>query len=68
MPHACIRCAQPLPTADPVCGACLRRPPPLDQVIAAFDYGFPVDRLLPRFKFHADLAAGRTSGSSVILP
>lgn len=63
MPHACIRCAQPLPTADPVCGACLRRPPPLDAVIAAFDYGFPVDRLLPRFKFHRDLAAGALLGA-----
>lgn len=62
MPHACSRCAQPLPTGDPVCGACLRRPPPLDTVIAAFDYGFPVDRLLPRFKFHRDLAAGALLG------
>jgi ComF family protein len=26
--------------------------------LAAFRYGFPVDRLLPRFKFHQDLAAG----------
>ncbi|VXB14305.1 Amidophosphoribosyltransferase [Luteimonas sp. 9C] len=63
MPHACRRCAQPLPTGDPVCGACLRRPPPLDTVIAAFDYGFPVDRLLPRFKFHRDLAAGALLGA-----
>ncbi|MGO3127116.1 MAG: double zinc ribbon domain-containing protein [Luteimonas sp.] len=62
MPHACTRCALPLPTDDPVCGACLRRPPPLDRVIAAFDYGFPVDRLLPRFKFHRDLAAGALLG------
>ncbi|MEF3082078.1 ComF family protein [Luteimonas sp. SMYT11W] len=62
MPHACVRCAQPLPTPDPVCGACLRRPPPLDAVIAAFDYGFPVDRLLPRFKFHRALAAGALLG------
>ena len=62
MPHACTRCAQPLSTDDPVCGACLRRPPPLDRVIAAFDYGFPVDRLLPRFKFHRDLAAGALLG------
>lgn len=42
-----------------VCGACLRRPPPLDSVRAACLYRAPVDRLLPRFKFHRDLAAGR---------
>jgi ComF family protein len=65
--HACTRCALPLAgeksspseQAVPVCGACLRRPPPLHAVHAAFVYAFPVDRLLPRFKFHRDLAAGR---------
>lgn len=62
MPPACTRCAQPLVCGDPLCGGCLRRPPPLDVVIAAFDYGFPVDRLLPRFKFHRDLAAGALLG------
>lgn len=42
-----------------ICGACLQRPPPLAATHAAFIYGFPLDRLLPRFKFHGDLAAGR---------
>lgn len=66
---ACGRCAIPLPAlpsgdgnanADaPLCGACLQRAPPLDAVHAAFVYAFPLDRLLPRFKFHRDLAAGR---------
>ncbi len=41
------------------CGACLRRPPPQTQCIAAFRYATPLDRLMPRLKFHADLAAGR---------
>ena len=31
----------------------------MDRVHAAFCYGFPVDNLLPRFKFHHDLTAGR---------
>lgn len=66
---ACRCCAIPLPTAagpgpappaaSPVCGACLRQPPPLHATHAAFVYDFPIDRLLPRFKFHHDLAAGR---------
>jgi ComF family protein len=55
---ACLRCALPLPEPG-TCGACLRRPPPLVETHAAFVYGDPVDRLLPRLKFHRDLAAGR---------
>ena len=56
---ACPRCALPLPAPAPACGACLRRPPPLAAVHAACLYAAPLDRLLPRFKFHEDLAAGR---------
>lgn len=55
---ACPGCGLPLPAPAPMCGACLHRPPPLDGVRAAFVYAEPLDRLLPRFKFHHDLAAG----------
>ncbi|MUV13154.1 ComF family protein [Noviluteimonas gilva] len=58
MPNACLRCALPLPQSG-TCGMCRRRPPPLQEVHAACLYSAPVDRLLPRFKFHDDLAAGR---------
>jgi ComF family protein len=68
--NACARCALPLPgvpggeggaaaTRARVCGACLSQPPPLDAAHAACLYAAPLDRLLPRFKFHEDLAAGR---------
>ena len=65
--EACARCAIPLPQAAEACGRCLQRAarhrgrgiaPPLDAVRAAFVYALPLDRLLPRFKFHHDLAAG----------
>ena len=55
---ACARCALPLPAAG-MCGACLHAPPPFTASRAALVYRFPADRLLPRFKFHGDLAAGR---------
>ncbi len=55
---ACARCGLPLPTPAAACGACLLHPPPFAATTAAFTYAFPVDRLLPRLKFHADLAAG----------
>lgn len=57
--NACLRCALPLPVSAPACGHCLQHPPPLQQTHAALVYGFPIDRLLPRLKFHADLACGR---------
>ncbi|WDS35016.1 ComF family protein [Pseudoxanthomonas sp.] len=55
---ACPRCALPTPHGD-LCGECLQSPPPVAATQAAFVYGFPLDRLVPRFKFHQDLAAGR---------
>lgn len=61
--NACRRCALPLPPlplpADGLCGRCLRQPPPLQATRAAFVYAAPLDRLLLRYKFHHDLAAGR---------
>ena len=55
--RACRRCALPLPTPAPACGACLQRPPPLTETHAAFVYGIPLDRLLLLFKFKGDLRA-----------
>lgn len=48
-----------VPTPEPRCGVCLRKPPPVACVYAAFIYRWPLDRLLPRLKFHQDMAAGR---------
>ena len=55
---ACTQCALPQAQAG-TCAACRQRPPPLDAAHAVFDYAFPLDRLLPRLKFHRDFAAGR---------
>lgn len=65
--RACMRCAMPIAgvdglnaqSVDLVCGRCLRRPPPQAHARAAFVYGFPLDRLLPRAKFHGDLSSTR---------
>lgn len=59
---ACLRCSLPLPAPAAACGHCQRQPPPLSAVHAAFRYEAPLDRLLPRLKFHNDLAAGRLLG------
>lgn len=59
--HACASCALPLPDDAPAeqCGACRVTRPRQDAAAATFLYAPPVDRLLIRFKFHEDLAAGR---------
>lgn len=55
----CARCALPLAAPAAMCGECVRRAPPWDAAWAPFRYGWPLDRLESRFKFSADLAAGR---------
>jgi ComF family protein len=56
----CRRCGLPLDGESAHCGHCLLAPPPFTLVQSALRYAFPVDRLLPRFKFRGDLAAGDT--------
>ncbi len=55
----CPRCALPLEAPAPLCGECLKREPPFASAWAPFRYGHPLDLLEARFKFRADLAAGR---------
>lgn len=54
----CPGCALPSGTGEP-CGECLRRPRPFDAALACFAYRFPVDRVMQRYKFGGELAAGR---------
>lgn len=62
--HPCPRCAVPLPPdADtPLCGECIKSPPSWDEARSPLAYGFPVDKLVQRFKFEGDLATGRLLG------
>ena len=55
---SCSACALPLQDGSPLCGRCLKRRPGFDAAWASFTYGGALERLLPRLKFHADLAAG----------
>lgn len=62
---ACPRCAIPMP-AGGWCADCLRKSPEFDDVATAFDYRFPVDRLVRRFKFSADFASGAYLGDALV--
>ena len=56
---ACRQCGIAMPDARlSRCGACQIDPPPFSHAFCPLHYRFPIDRLLPRFKFHGDLAAG----------
>ncbi len=55
----CARCALELPRSVDLCGRCTTRPPLFDATFSGFAYRHAVARLVPRFKFQRDLAAGR---------
>ena len=57
--RACPRCAIPLGTRGPYCGECLAPDRhAFDDALAVFEYRFPIDRLVQRFKYAGDLALG----------
>lgn len=58
--NGCNVCALPLPTgAGSICGPCLTRPPSFSRTNAIFEYVWPVDQMIKRFKNHGNLAMGR---------
>jgi ComF family protein len=64
--HSCPRCALPLADSRSACGRCLaKRRPAVDAAVAVFEYRFPLDRLVQRFKFAGDLAIGRYLGEAL---
>lgn len=50
----CPGCALPAP-AGTTCGSCLKEPPLFDRTVAAYAYGFPLDKMLQALKFHEHL-------------
>lgn len=57
--NRCRQCALPLPFAGQLCGQCQQHPPAYSQVISPFLYRFPLDSLIPAFKYHSQLIYGR---------
>ncbi len=68
----CLGCGAPGEGREDLCGACRARlpwlaaeaiscAPPLRRAVAVFAYAPPVDRWLPRFKFHRDLGRRTTA-------
>lgn len=49
--HRCRCCAVSLSGLNDVCRRCILRPPAFDHTLTAFDYAYPWDGLITRFKF-----------------
>jgi ComF family protein len=56
---ACPRCALPLAPGASRCAACSAARHAFDRAVARFEYRFPLDRLVQRFKYAGDLSIGR---------
>ncbi|MDQ2694194.1 MAG: ComF family protein [Pseudomonadota bacterium] len=59
---ACPCCGQPQSTSLTLCGECQRQPPAFVRTVAPFLYQPPLDLLIRRLKFHAQLPAARLLG------
>ena len=57
----CPQCALPTPGGER-CGACLKHPPAFGRTHAALAYAFPLDRMIPRLKYHGQLAVAPALG------
>lgn len=55
----CEGCEIRLPASDPEAASSLTHRAAFDDACTAFEYRFPVDRLVQRFKFAGDLAVGK---------
>jgi len=58
----CPRCAIPTPDGQ-VCGSCLKHPPAFDHTRTALTYAFPIDQMIPRLKYHGQLAIAPVLGA-----
>lgn len=58
-------CAIPSPQGQR-CGACLQDPPAFDASLAAFDYVFPIDRMVQALKYHHQLSVVPFLGASLL--
>jgi len=61
----CPVCAIPTPQGD-TCGSCIKTPPAFDGTLAAWRYGWPLDRLIPAYKYRGQLALTHSLSEGLI--
>jgi len=60
--QACYQCGVALTTQTTLCARCVMQPPAYDNTTALFRYQQPIEKIINRAKFHADLASARLLG------
>ena len=63
--NSCCRCGRPL-TSGSICSYCYQQPPAVDRLICAFDYRYPVDRLIKIFKYNQQLTITKLLGRQLV--
>ncbi len=58
--NCCQQCG--LTSNSPICGRCLNQPPAFAQTHAVFQYAYPMDALIPHYKYHHALHLSQTLG------
>ena len=58
-PALCRYCAEPLPAGADTCGACIARRPDFDRALCGFQYIFPINRMLSRYKHQGQQVEGK---------
>ena len=61
----CPQCAAPTPDGQ-TCGVCLKHPPAFGRTLAALAYAFPLDQMIPRLKYHGQLAIAPALGECLM--
>ncbi|MBL8521518.1 MAG: ComF family protein [Betaproteobacteria bacterium] len=62
---ACPQCAAVSPLGER-CGRCVADPPFFDAAVVAFQYAFPLDRLMLAYKFRAQLALAGAFAAALV--
>ncbi|MDY0415315.1 MAG: double zinc ribbon domain-containing protein [Pseudomonas sp.] len=55
----CIQCALPIPDPHALCADCTHNPPLFSKVISPFEFTFPLDTLISRFKYQQNWPYGQ---------
>lgn len=60
--NPCLRCALPLPSGGihtDICGSCIIQNPPFHFTLSAYEYSYPLSKLISDFKYHGKLCNGK---------